>query len=64
MRQNFPTVAMVVSLALLLGSLIILVSWCGVKPDSPLANTLTTGAIAGLSLPKGEAAKDIPDKSN
>ena len=61
MDRNFATLAMVVSLFLLLGTLAILVSLCGVKAESPLVNTLATGAvgmggaIAGLSIPgKGE----------
>ena len=57
MDRNFATLAMVVSLFLLLGTLAILVSLCGVKAESPLVNTLATGAvgmggaIAGLSIP-------------
>lgn len=64
--QNFTTIAMIVALALMLGTLTILVSISGVKAESPLVNTLATGAvgmvgaIAGLAVPKG--APDPKDK--
>ena len=62
--RNFATVAMLAALACLLGTVLVLVSLCGVKAESPVVNTLATsavgisGAIAGLSIP----AKDREPK--
>ena len=55
--RNFATVAMLLALICLLGTVLVLVSLCGVKAESPVVNTLATsavgvgGAIAGLSIP-------------
>ena len=55
--RNFATVAMLLALICLLGTVLVLVSLCGVKVESPVVNTLATsavgigGAIAGLSIP-------------
>ena len=62
--RNFATVAMLLALICLLGTVLVLVSLCGVKAESPVVNTLATsavgigGAIAGLSIP----AKDREPK--
>ena len=48
---------MLLALICLLGTVLVLVSLCGVKAESPVVNTLATsavgvgGAIAGLSIP-------------
>ena len=60
--RNFATVAMLLAFVCALGTVLVLVSLCGVKAESPVVNTLATsavgigGAIAGLSIP----AKDTP----
>ena len=58
--RNFATLAMLVAMFLDVAVLTILVSLCGVKAESPLVNTLATGAvgiggaIAGLAFPKSD----------
>ena len=55
--RNFATVAMLIAFVALLVTVLVLVSLCGVKAESPVVNTLETiagtigGAIAGLSIP-------------
>lgn len=69
MDRNFATIAMLVALALLLVTLTILVAACGVKAESPLVNTLATGAVglagavSGISIPKGEQKPEAPKPS-
>jgi hypothetical protein len=56
--RNFATIAMLAAMFLVLTVLVILVSMCGVKAESPLAVALAggavslSGAIAGLAIPR------------
>jgi hypothetical protein len=43
--RNFAMISMLVALAVLLGTVLVLVSLCGVRAESPLVNTLATGAV-------------------
>ena len=57
--RNFATIAMLAALLMLLGTMALLVSLCGVHADSPLVNTLATGSVG---MAGGIAAISVPAK--